>query len=355
MRASIHLEGSRMKFSIFVATLVLTCSAWAQPVATLADGRSGDIEFNSHTPKGHSELAAGTFDRKPVPLRGQLLLPSGTEPGPAVVIGHTVGGVQPFLVTRWAKALNEAGIAAFVIDSFGPRRLFNMHARTSSEFNGAFLVADAFKALELLATHPRVDPRRIAFMGFSMGGYTAHYVIHEKFRRSLLGDSTLRYAVGVGHYPGCHYAFYEDVPSKTPLHLFLGEKDDWLPAEHCQRYAGFLKDRGYAVTVKTYEGAAHSYDIDEPLARVADASSNANCDPLVVNLDKPLAPVRLRDGIALASSTDTRAVIGAIYKWAQSCSTKGPSHGITSGPGDRRADAVRDTLAVMKEAFKTQP
>lgn len=344
-----------MKRWILAGLLLLTSPGFAQPLATLADGRSGDIEFISHSPTGHNEIAAGTFDRKAVPIRGQLYLPAGSDKVPAVVIGHTVGGVQPFLVTRWVKALNEAGIAAFVVDSFGPRRLFNMWSKERTDFNGAFLIADAFKALELLATHPRLDAGRIGFLGFSMGGFTAQYIIHEKFRRAVLGDSPVRYAVGIGHYPGCQYNFYEEVASKTPLQLFLAEKDDWLPAEHCLRFVEFLKGRGYAISVKSYEGAAHSYDTDEPLHTVPDASSHANCEPLLINLDKPLAPVRLRDGSALSPATDLRTVVGAVYKWAQSCSSKGPSAGITAGPGDRRADAVRDTLAVLGEHFKARP
>ncbi len=344
-----------MKCWIFAALLLLNSPGFAQPLATLADGRSGDLEFNTYSPTGHNAIAAGTFDRKAVPIRGQLYLPTGSEKVPAVVIGHTVGGVQPFLVTRWVKALNEAGIAAFVVDSFGPRRMFNMWSQGRTEFNGAFLIADAFKALELLATHPRLDASRIGFLGFSMGGFTAQYIIHEKFRRSVLGDSPVRFAVGIGHYPGCQYNFFEEEASKTPLQLFLGEKDDWLPAEHCLRYAEFLKGRGYAINVKTYAGASHGYDQDDPIKTLPDASSSADCDPLLINLDKPLAPVRLRDGSALSSDTELRAVVGAVYKWARSCSSKGPSAGISPGQGDRRDDAVRDTLVVLGERFKLRP
>jgi len=344
-----------MKRLIFAGCLLLTSMGFAQPLATLADGRSGDMEFDSYSPTGHNEIAAGTFDRKAVPIRGQLYLPAGSERVPAVVIGHTIGGVQAFLVTRWVKALNEAGIAAFVVDSFGPRRMFNMWSKGRTDFNGAFLIADAFKALEFLATHPRLDASRIGFLGFSMGGFTAQYIIHEKFRRSVLGDSPVRFAVGIGHYPGCQYNFFEEEASKTPLQLFLGEKDDWLPAEHCLRYAEFLRGRGYAIKVKTYEGASHGYDEDRPLKTVPDATSSVDCDPLLINLDKPLAPVWLRDGSALSSATDLRSVVGAVYKWARSCSSKGPSVGISPGQGDRREDAVRDTLAVLRAQFKGRP
>lgn len=114
--------------AVLVRTVLLACvaaSASAQPATSLADSRSGDIQFNSFQPRGHHELAQGTFDRKPVAIQGKLLLPAAQGRVPAIVIGHTVGGVQPFLF-RWAKALNDAGYAAFVVDSFSSRGLSRM-------------------------------------------------------------------------------------------------------------------------------------------------------------------------------------------------------------------------------------
>ena len=40
---------------------------------------------------------------------------------PAVVLVHGSGGIYPEQISFWARLLNEQGIAAFVIDAFGPR------------------------------------------------------------------------------------------------------------------------------------------------------------------------------------------------------------------------------------------
>lgn len=343
----------RFVTAVFFLLAVLTGQLAAQPSDSLADGRSGDIEFTSFMPSGHNALATGTFDRKPVKIGGKLLLPVGDAKVPAIVIGHSVGGINPVLYSRWAKSFNDAGYAVLVVDSFEPRNMNSMWTKGASEINGAFLIADAFKALALLASHPRVDPARIAFVGFSMGGITAQYVIHERFRLAVLGDSQLRFATTVSHYPVCHYNFVENKPSPVPSFVFLAEKDDWFPAAACQEYSSFLTARGYGVTTKVYEGAAHGYDQNNVATVVADAAVMATCNPLVVNLDEPLTPRFLRTGAALApQGADLRTAATSIFKWAGSCTTKGATVGVTAGNGNRREDAVRDTIKALQSIFK---
>ncbi len=345
-----------------LATLLLmTCGTLsgalaAQPDYNLADGRSGDIEFASFAPPGHNALSQATFDRKPVLISGKLMLPPGDGKVPAVVIGHTVGGIKPVLYQRWAKSLNDAGYAVFVVDSFGPRSMANMWTKSAAEINGAFLIADAFKALALLATHPRIDSDKIAFVGFSMGATTAHFLLHERFRRAVLGDVPLRFATAISHYPSCHYDFVENKPSPVPLFLFLAEKDDWTPALACQEYGAYLLGRGYKVTTKVYEGAGHGYDEDLAARHQADSASMSGCSPLVVNLDESvLAPQFLRGGAFLAPGADTRTAAMAVYKWAAACASRGASLGISAGGGDRRDEAVRDTIKALQSVFVTRP
>jgi hypothetical protein len=66
------------------------------------------------------------------------------------------------------------GISTFVIDGFSGRGL------TAVGPNQALLgrlnfILDIYRALDILAKHPRVDPERIALMGFSRGGQAALY------------------------------------------------------------------------------------------------------------------------------------------------------------------------------------
>jgi dienelactone hydrolase len=345
----------RLAATVFIVLTWISGGLGAQPVETLADGRSGDIEFTSFDPPGHNALALGSFDRTPVKIGGKLSFPGGDAKVPAIVIGYTVGGLKPVLYSRWAKSLNDAGYATLVVDSFGPRGMHQMWTKGLGAFKGggSFLTADAFRSLALLATHPRIDPDRIAFVGFSMGGGVANTVLHERFRRAVLGDVPLQFAASVSHYPPCHYNFVEDKPSSVPLFLFLAEKDDWTPAPACQEYGELLSSRGYKVTTKVYEGAGHGYDEDLASKYQDLVTSRAACNPLVVNLDEPiLAPRFMRGGAALAPGADTRAAAIGVYKWDSACTTKGGTLGVSPGNGDRREDAVRDTIKVLDSAMK---
>jgi len=344
-----------MRIAALMALILIWLPAHAGD--SLSDGRSGSIAFSSYAPRGHFELSQATFDRKPVAISGQLLLPPGEGKVPAVVIGHAAGGVVPVLSHRWARAFNEAGYAAFIVDSFGPRGLASVHNKGASEFNGAFLISDAFMALQLLATHPRVDAARIAYVGFSMGGGTAQFVIHERFRKAVLGvDSPLRFAASVAHYPICHYNFVERQASPVPLFVFLGGSDDWTRVAPCQDYLALLGARGYRVSSQVYEGASHGYDMDEAAHVLSDANNMGGCEPLVVDLDEPvLAPRELRSGAPLLPGADTRAAALRVYQWGKACTKQGATIGVSGGGGDRRREAVVDTLKALARVFAPRP
>ena len=112
---------------------------------------------------------------------------------------------------------------------------------------------DAFSALRLLSTHPNIDAKRIGFIGFSRGGVIAIAIIQDRFRKEVLGESDLKFAIAVATYPTCEYTFYSATPGVTPLRIYLAGKDDWVGTSQCTTYADFLRAKGCDVQVKIYE------------------------------------------------------------------------------------------------------
>ena len=122
--------------------------------------------FNSAT-LGDVELLTGKEGR-PVTLAGELRIPrAGSDKLPAVILLHGMSGVggTGWMPDVWVPELNQIGIATFSVDGLSGRGL-----TTASGMGALFMVVDAYRALELLAKHPRIDRDRIALMGFSRGG-----------------------------------------------------------------------------------------------------------------------------------------------------------------------------------------
>ena len=97
------------------------------------------------------------------------------------------------------------------------------------------------RALELLATHPRIDSARIAVMGFSKGGAVALYAALTRFRR-LHGPSAATFAHHIAFYPLGYYTFVGDESVTTrPIRLFQGTADDLAPIALCRAYVERLR------------------------------------------------------------------------------------------------------------------
>ena len=214
------------------------------------------------------QFLLGDSQGKPVTIAGELRLPHrGGDKLPAVVLVHGLAGA--FMnVDEWARALNGWGVAAFILDSLSGRGI----AAGSAEdlrLGGLVRTVDAYRALALLAQHPRIDPDRIAVMGFSLGAAPAVLSSVERFRK-LHGPPTAQFAAHIGLYAancGVRYRDDEKVAAR-PIRLFHGSADDWTPIEPCRALAARLKKAGADVSLTEFPGAAHAYDRPDLKERV---------------------------------------------------------------------------------------
>src|SRR6202008_2499253 len=115
-----------------------------------------------------------TFDHptacRPARVSASLHLPmQAPSPFPCMVILTSSAGVQRHREHYYAQALNDAGVAALVVDSFTGRGVRRTVA-DQTLVSGAQMEGDAFAALGLLRSYPRIDPLRIGVMGVSKGG-----------------------------------------------------------------------------------------------------------------------------------------------------------------------------------------
>lgn len=306
------------------------------PVASLADGRGGKIHFESVTPTGYFQLVRREALPKTV-VFGTLQLPeASTGRVPAMVIAHGSGGVSSMREIWWSRQFANAGIAAFIVDSFEPRNI-RQTTTDQGQLSTAANVADALYALRLLATHPRIDPERIGVMGFSKGGQVALFTALEPFRRAVVADGT-RFAAHLPLYPSCNDWMVTGRVTGAPMLLLLGKKDDYTPAEACAKYAEWFKSKGTDASVIIYSDAYHGFDAGGSPTLLREAVSNRNCDASF-DLDRFRISVR-------STGEDITATVRDYFR---KCMTRGAMFGGDAEAGRRAPDDVRNFL---KKVFK---
>lgn len=241
----------------FLAATSLAVSAALLPARGIAVARVEIHPFQSATVTDREFLTGQKG--KPVTITGELRLPKpGNDRLPAVILVHPSGGIGGS-VDDWAQFLGSLGVATFVLDSFTPRGIVDTIA-DQSQLSRIGTVVDVYRALDLLSKHRRIDPRRIAVMGFSRGAVATLYAAMTRFQR-MHGPADARFVAYVPFSPDCATTYIEDVDVvDAPIRIFHGGADDYSPIAPCRAYVDRLRKAGKDVRLTEYPGAQHMFD-----------------------------------------------------------------------------------------------
>ena len=207
-----------------------------------------------------ADFLLGKKDGKHAMVAGELRIPKpGTDRLPAVVLVHGSGGVG-FNIGMWVGELNKAGLATFFTDSFTGRGITNT-ITDQSQLSSYTMMNDAFAALAVLGKHPRIDPDKIAVMGFSKGAVPSLYASMNRFQNFYAPEGA-SFAAYIGFYTPCNTAMIDDEKvSAKPIRLYHGIADDWVPIGPCRDYVARLKKAGANIDLVEYPGAYHAFDV----------------------------------------------------------------------------------------------
>lgn len=204
------------------------------------------------------QFLTGDANGKPVTVGGELRIAQGSGRLPVVVMMHGSGGVPP-TIEAWTHQFNAMGISTFVIDGFTGRGLTSTNTDQSRLGRLNFIV-DIYRALDILAKHPRVDPDRIVLMGFSRGGQAALYASLDRFHK-LWNKSGAQFAAYIPFYPDCATSYLTETEvAARPIRIFHGASDDYDPPASCKAYVARLKEAGRDVVLTEYPESQHGFD-----------------------------------------------------------------------------------------------
>ena len=332
--------------AVLLGVCAASAIARAEPWTTLSDNAVGRIEFRTYTPASQRPLITRSYLNEPTTvISGVLSLPTKLTfqregKSPAVILAHGTGGVSNEREHAWAKRLNSWGIAAFIVDSYTGRGINPPIYSDNPRFThvAAHLV-DAYLALQLVSTHPKIDGTRVAVMGFSRGGEVAVNAVFERFRAGALGVAPNRFAAYIPFYPYCNFRHASRSLATAPMLMLLGGADEMTEPEPCKHFAAWLKDQGVPVKVVVYPGAHHGFDRLRPVTLDRNFVGMRKCEA-VYDLDT-FAIRRLDSGVLLATKE-------AIDAWARECRHKGARFG---GNAEAREASIAEVQTFLSDVF----
>jgi len=237
----------------------------------------GEHSFLTFTPSTISQIYLDDWRIRPRKISGELNLPPGDGPFPAVILYH--GHYHPDDLKPWfnelVPRLLEANIATFVLDSFSGRNIADT-AFFEARLSRAARLTDVFQALNMLAKLDEIDENRIGITGYSVGGTTAMLAAERRLNKTSLARGR-SFAAILPVYPSCQVRFRNHKLTSTRLFLLLAEDDDYSPSEFCEEYAQEVSAEGYDVKIKKYENTQHGWINDKASTDCEDCMTFRDC------------------------------------------------------------------------------
>lgn len=185
-------------------------------------------------------------------LTGWLAKPAGSSTAPAILVAHEAPGMGPH-VREKAERLSHAGYVAFALDLYGGEGFSLEEARALHErmmTEPGLMVARASAALNVLRAQPRVEPERLAAIGFCQGGIVALELARA--------GAPIRAAIGF--HPGLKRpAGSPDGPISAKVLMMLGDEDPVVPQEDRLAFAASMDAAGADWQLHLYGGVGHSF------------------------------------------------------------------------------------------------
>ena len=234
------------------------------------------ISFESSNPFSLNDIIEDFDNQEKQTVFGKLVLlndslnPNKKFPLVIGVAGSLGWGEHHY---KYLEMYQKMGIATFELNSFKSRGITST-VGTQNQVTISAMIVDAYTALEVLSKHPNIDKDRISITGWSLGGGVTLFSAWMPVKNAI--NKELKFASHLAFYPPCFIEPENIEFSDSPIHILIGELDNWTPAKPCSDLVNKLNKKSN-IGLTIYKDSHHSFDRNSPVIRNEEAYNFSDC------------------------------------------------------------------------------
>ena len=258
-----------MKKSIIILFIFLVSFSYSQSNTEI-------IIFESANPYSFNDIISNAKDVESQIVYGILKVPFDSlnplKKYPLVIgVAGSLGWKSHHY--EYLEMYQSSGFATFELNSFKSRNIEST-VGTQNQVTIAAMVLDAYKAFEKLAEHPNINKNKVSITGWSLGGGVALFSGWLPLKNAINKD--LNFASHLAFYPPCFIEPENLNFTQSPIHILIGEIDDWTPAPPCINLVNKLSSKAN-INITVYEDSHHGFDRESPVEINKNAYSFKEC------------------------------------------------------------------------------
>jgi dienelactone hydrolase len=247
----------RIFFLVFYSFTLFISSPY--PLQASESFISERVTFTSHNPFSFSDVINSYEKLKKQEVFGNLVIPHDSlnpnKKFPLIIgVAGSMGWKSHHL--DYLKMYQDLGFATFELNSFKSRDIESTVGE-QNQVTTAAMIVDAYKALEILSNHPSINNDKISITGWSLGGAVTLFSAWLPLKRAINKD--LNFASHLAFYPPCFFELENLEFSQSPIHILIGEVDDWTPSAPCVDLVNQLSNFSN-IDITVYKDSHHGFD-----------------------------------------------------------------------------------------------
>tara|TARA_Y100001960_G_C14687133_1_gene834401 strand:- start:325 stop:1296 length:972 start_codon:yes stop_codon:yes gene_type:complete len=221
------------------------------------------LSFISANPFSFKDIITDLDNQDKQEVFGILTLPDGIGEFEKIPLIIGVAGSKDWSDhhLEYIDMYQNMGIATFELHSFKSREVAST-VGNQIKVTTAMMILDSYRIFEKLSNHPNIDKDKVAITGWSLGGGVTLFSAWKPLKNAI--NENLSFAAHLSYYPPCIVEPKTLDFSDSPIHLLVGELDDWVPADACVDLASKMRNKGANIEVTVYEKSHHSFDRVHP-------------------------------------------------------------------------------------------